>query len=154
MLILNMVLCLLALPIFAVLSIFSLKYRKLTKDSLDCLFKTVTLRKCSTGLDDKIRSDVTGTFLKYSPRTARFFYKNYKIISWIILILFLWSIYAGSIGVYNYAKYGNCNGEASAAFCVIKEVKNEGTSFADLIKIIYYKAIGQEEKCLNLTQPK
>ena len=85
-----MVLCLLALPIFAILGIFSLKYRKLTKDSLECLFKTITLKKCSSGLDDKIRSDVTGTFLKYSPKTARFFYKHYKIISWIILIIFIY----------------------------------------------------------------
>lgn len=149
-----MVLCLLALPVFAILGIFSLKYRKLTKDALDCLFRTVTLRKCTSGLDDRIRADITGTFLKFHPPTAKFFYKNYKIISWIILILFLWSIYAGGVGFYNYSKYGNCNGKDSAAFCVIKEVKNEETSFTVLMKNIYYKITGQGEKCLNTTQAK
>jgi len=146
-----MVLCLLALPIFAILGIFSLKYRKLTKDSLECLFKTITLKKCSSGLDDKIRSDVTGTFLKYSPKTARFFYKHYKIISWIILIIFIWSVYASSVGIYNYAKHGNCNGPQSSAFCVIKAAGDGSSSVLSSAKTsifdTYYKLTGQEEKC-------
>lgn len=148
-----MVLCLLALPIFAVLGIFSLKYRKLTKDALDCLFRTVTLRKCTSGLDDRIRSDITGTFLKFSPRIARFFYKNYKIISWIILILFLLSTYYSVEGVYNYVKYGNCNGESSTAFCVIKAAENKTESIIDssirTIHNAYLKITGQP--CLDTT---
>lgn len=113
-----MVLCLLALPIFAILGIFSVRYRKLTLDALDCLFRTITLRKCRSGLDDRIKSDLTGTILKYSPKTAKFFYKNYKIISWIILVAFLWSFYTSSIGIYNYINYGNCNGPDSTGFCM------------------------------------
>ncbi|MBN2421536.1 hypothetical protein JXB27_04625 [Candidatus Woesearchaeota archaeon] len=142
-----MVLCLLALPVFAVLSIFSIKYKKLTKDALDCLFETVTFRKCKSGLDDRIRSDVTGTFLKYSPRTARFFYRNYRIISWIILILFIASAYYSAEGLYNYAKYGNCNGELSTGFCVLKEAENKSETFIDNLiigtKNMYYKLTGK-----------
>ena len=143
----KMVLCLLALPIFAVLAIFSVKYRKLTKDSLECLTKTVTFRKCSSGLDDRIRSDITGTFLKFSPKTARFFYKHYKVISWIILILFLLSTYYSAVGVYNYAKYGNCNGEQSTAFCIINSAEKGSENFIDgavrLVKNSYFKLTGQ-----------
>lgn len=128
-----MVLCWVALPIFAILGIFSVRYRKLTLDSLDCILRTVTLRKCSSGLDDKIRSDVTGTFLKFSPRTARFFYRNYKIISWILVIIFLWSFYAGSVGLYNYAKYGNCNGPQSDGFCIFDPLGQLGDEEAESI---------------------
>lgn len=113
-----MVLCLLALPIFALLGIFSLKYRKLTKDALQCLFKTVTLRKCESGLDDRIKSRISGMFLKVSPGLARFFYRHYKIISFIILMLFIVSTYFSAVGVYNYAVYGNCNGPDSTDFCI------------------------------------
>jgi protein-disulfide isomerase len=113
-----MVLCILALPVFAVLSIFSVRYRKLTRDALECLFRTATLRKCSSGLDDRIRSNLTGKVMKHSPRTAGFLYRHYKIISWVILLLFLWSVYASSVGVYNYTKYGNCNGPSSDGFCI------------------------------------
>jgi len=149
-----MVLCLLALPIFAILGIFSLKYRKLTKDSLECLFKTVTFRKCESGLDDRIRSDITGTFLNYSPKLAKFFYKHYKIISWIVLILFIWSIYSGGIGIYNYVTHGNCNGPNSGNFCLMGVAQKESVSLFDNMRNWYYTITGQEEKCSDLTLKK
>ena len=123
-----MVLCFLALPIFAILGIFSIKYRKLTLDALECLFKTATLRKCESGLDDKIKSDLTGKVLKLSPKTAKFFYKHYKIISWIILIIFIWSLYGTSVGMYNYYKHGNCNGENSDEFCIFDPLEGISTT--------------------------
>ena len=115
-----MVLCLIALPIFAVLSIFSLKYRKLTLDAWRCLVRTATLRKCDSGLDDRIKSSITGIFLKVSPRLAKFFYTHYKAISWVILAIFLWATWYSGLGIYNYIKYGNCNGAESVAFCALK----------------------------------
>ncbi len=114
-----MVLCLIALPIFAILGIFSVKHRKLTAEAFECLFKTITLRKCRSGLDDRIKSGITGRLLKFSPKTAGFAYRHYKTISWIILIIFLWSIYVSSIGIYNYANYGNCNGPAEVGLCLL-----------------------------------
>ncbi len=114
-----MVLCWIALPVFAILGIFSAKYRRLTKDSLECIFNTLRLKKCSSGLDDRIRSDVAGVMMKYSPRTAGFFYNNYAIISWLLVIAFIWSFIAGAIGVYNYAQYGNCNGPEETGFCLL-----------------------------------
>lgn len=128
-----MVLCWVALPIFAILSIFSVRYRRLTLDSLDCMFRTLTLRKCSSGLDDKIRSDITGTFLKISPKAAKFFYKNYKVISWIVLIVLLWSFYAGVSGIVNYAKYGNCNGPDSDGFCIFDPLGQLGEEDMDIL---------------------
>ncbi len=117
-----MVLCWIALPVFAFLGIFSVKYRQLTKESLECLFRTVTLGKCKSGLDDRIKSQISGKILKFSPRTARFFYRNYKVISFLLLVVFLWSTYAGAMGVYNYAVYGNCNGPDSDGFCILDPV--------------------------------
>lgn len=114
-----MVLCWIALPVFAVLGIFSAKYRKLTKESLECLFKTATFQKCSSGLDDRIKSQITGNLLKFSPRSARFFYKNYKILSLIFVALLLWSAVVSVQGVYNYIEYGNCNGPNDDGFCIL-----------------------------------
>src|SRR3989338_8810549 len=129
-----MVLCLLALPVFAILSIFSFKYRRLTKDALHCLFRTVTLRKCESGLDDRIKAQITGRLLKFNQKTAGFFYKNYKIISWIVLLVFIWSFYISSVGLYNYLQYGNCNGPEDIGFCVF-DPKGEynGLSETDLV---------------------
>ena len=114
-----MVLCIIALPIFAILGIFSLKYRKLTAEALDCLFRTATLRKCRSGLDDKIKSVMAGKAMKFSPKLARLIYRNYKLISWIILIIFMWSLYGTSVGIYNHYLYGNCNGPDETGFCAL-----------------------------------
>jgi len=119
-----MVLCLLALPLFAILGIFSIQYRKLAKDALECLFSTVTFRKCKSSLDDRIKADLTGRVLKLSPKMASFFYAHYKILSWIIMIIFLWSMYTSAVGVYNYANYGNCNGPDDVGFCILDPVES------------------------------
>ncbi|NCN99492.1 hypothetical protein GW923_04930 [Candidatus Pacearchaeota archaeon] len=113
-----MVLCWIALPVFALLGIFSAKYRRLTKESLDCMFRTVTLRKCRSGLDERIKGDVTGKLMRFSPGLAKGFFRYYKIIAWIILIIFIWSAYASALGMYNYYKHGNCNG-VEGGFCIL-----------------------------------
>jgi len=114
-----MVLCWIALPILAVLGIFSAKYRKLTQDSLACLFHTVTLRKCTSGLDQRIKSHLTGTILNYTPRGAKFVHKYYGIITWMFVLIMLWSLIVSGIGIYNFAIYGNCNGPEETGFCVL-----------------------------------
>jgi len=86
------------------------------------LFKTATLQKCRSGLDDKIKSQITGKLLKFSPPMARLFYRNYKIISLILLVVFIWSGWIGGMAIYNYAVYGNCNGFDSDGFCIIDAV--------------------------------
>lgn len=129
-----MVLCLLALPVFALLSIFSIRYRKLTLDALNCLFRTVTLRKCESGLDDRIKASLTGKVLKFSPRAASFFYNHYQVFSWILLIIFAWSLYASTLGIYNYINYGNCNGPESNGFCIFDPLgEQSGCSDVDVI---------------------
>ncbi|MEK6960499.1 MAG: thioredoxin domain-containing protein [Nanoarchaeota archaeon] len=124
-----MVLCLVALPIFAILGIFSLKYRKLARDSLNCIFHTVTFRKCESGLDDKIKSGITGMLLKYSPWGAGVVYRHYQLLSWILIIMLVWSAYTSAVGINNYIRYGNCNGPESTGFCVFDPTgQNTGTS--------------------------
>jgi len=125
-----MVLCLLALPVLLVLGIFSVKYRRLAKDALHCLSRTVTFRKCESGLDDRIRAGITGSILKFSPSIARIVYQNYKLLSWLFVILMVWSAYASSVGFYNYYYYGNCNGPESTGFCLF-DPTGQNTKLSD-----------------------
>lgn len=131
----DMVLCFIALPVFLILGLFSIKYRKLALESWDCMFRTITLRKCRSGLDERIKSDVTGKLMKASPSVARAFYRNYKIISWIILIIFILATYYSALGLYNYYAYGNCNGPDSNAFCIFTEIGNNVAGNYDVAKI-------------------
>lgn len=114
-----MVLCWIALPVFLFLSIFSVKYRRLTAEALDCIWRTAIFRPCRSNLDERLRSDITGKLIDRNPRLARFFYNNYKLISFIFIALMLVSAYLTGAGVYNYIKHGNCNGADSKTFCVI-----------------------------------
>ncbi len=114
-----MVLCIIALPILAVLSLFSVKYRKLAKDSLECVFRAATFSKCESGLDERIKAGITGRMLRFSPAIAGFVYRNYKLLSVGMLVLFLSSFVFSGIGIYNYYEYGNCNGPEDTGFCVL-----------------------------------
>ena len=129
-----MVLCLIALPVFAVLGVFSLKYRRLARDAADCLFRTVTLRKCRSGLDARIQSYVTGRALRRSAGAARFLHRHFRLLSWLVAAVFVWSLVVSAQGIYNFAKYGNCNGPASTGFCLLDPTgAHSGLSDVDLL---------------------
>ena len=119
-----MVVCFIALAAFAVLGIFSARYRKLAREAANCTFKKLTLKPCDTGLDIKIKAAATSKLINY-PRTARFVHKNFDMLMAIMFIITVVSLvatgYYGFRGVYNYAQFGNCNGPDSNAFCIFTE---------------------------------
>jgi len=114
-----LVLCLIALPVFAVMGIFSFKYRKLALESLNCLLRTATFRKCRSSLDEQIKGSITGKLIRLSPKASVFVYRNYKILSFLALLLFAFASYGSAVGIYNYVQYGNCNGPEDVGFCVL-----------------------------------
>ena len=116
-----MVICIIALPVFAILGLFSLKYRLLAWEAFHCLFRTIAFKPCNTGLDLKIKSKFTAK-LMWWPVLARGFYKYFALLSWIFVVLMLVSAAFTGLGLYNYIKYGNCNGEQSSAFCIFNIV--------------------------------
>ncbi len=116
-----MVVCFIALIAFAILGIFSAKYRKLAKEAAGCTFKKLTLRPCDTGLDIRLKSHLTAKLMNY-PKTAKFVHNNFDVLMSVFFIIMLVSLaatgYYGIKGVYNYAQFGNCNGENSDDTCI------------------------------------
>ncbi|MBW2999722.1 thioredoxin domain-containing protein [Candidatus Woesearchaeota archaeon] len=110
--------CLLALIIFGILGIFSVSHRKIAKEAFFCIFRRITLRKCESGLDKRLKSQITGKLLRKTPKFGAFVYKHFEIISWAFTILFVWSIISAAIGGYNYYLYGNCDGPNEEGFCI------------------------------------
>lgn len=102
--------CFIALIIFGILGIFSASHRKLALEAFDCVFRKMTLRKCTTGLDVRLKSQITGTFLESSPKLGTFLYRYFEWFSMFFTLLLVaslvWTAYSG----YNYYAYGNCNG--------------------------------------------
>jgi len=110
--------CILALIVFGILGIFSARYRVIAKEAFNCVFKKMTFRKCDTGLDTRLKGEITGKVLKFSPKLGRVVYKYFEVFSWIFLILTLVTLFFMGLGLYNYVAYGNCNGPNSTAFCI------------------------------------
>lgn len=127
-----MVVCIIALVAFAVLGIFSARYRKLTKEAAECTFKKLTFRPCDTGLDVRIKANMTSKLINY-PRTAKLVHNHFDTMMTIMFIIMIASLgltgYYGIKGVYNYVQFGNCNGQNSDDICIFKEVATAHPSF-------------------------
>ncbi len=117
-----MVLCFVALFVFAVLGIFSAKYRVLAKEALDCVARTVTLRPCESKLDERLHAKIVAKLLPIFPAGARTLHKHFQIFSILLVVLFFGSLLYSGVSVFNYWAFGNCNGPDSSEFCVFDAV--------------------------------
>lgn len=116
-----MVICIIGLVVFAIAGIFSARYRRLAKEAFSCTFKKLTFRACDTGLDVRIKAHITAKLIRW-PAVARAVHKNFERISVLLVIImlvtFAWSGFYAAKGLYNYEKYGNCNGPNADDFCI------------------------------------
>ncbi len=123
--------CILTLVVFGVLAIFSASHRPLAKEAFECVFLRLTLRKCRTGLDTKVKSSIVGRIMGKSPFAAKITYKYFEVFSWVLVILMVASLAYSVYGGYNYSLYGNCYGpEEINAFCIYNAL--EGETFTEL----------------------
>lgn len=104
-----MVVCIIALFVFGFLGIFSAKYRPFAKEAFRCVFRRMTLRKCDTSFDQKMKAKITGKLMLKWPKLASFVYKRFEILSWLLTILLIVSLVLTANGFYNLAKYGSCD---------------------------------------------
>jgi len=102
--------CFLAMIVFGILGIFSATHRKIAIEAFDCVFRKVTLRKCNTGLDVRLKSSITGKSFQKHPKLGKFIYRHFEIISGFFTVLLILSLVWTGISGYNYYVYGNCNG--------------------------------------------
>lgn len=119
-----MVLCLIALPVFLFLSIFSAKYRPLARRALDCVARKVTLRPCETGLDEELKSAALSGLMELHGPTAGFVNRHFQLFSFAFAILFIASILITAQGLYYFVLYGNCNGP-EGGFCIYNGLQNK-----------------------------
>jgi protein-disulfide isomerase len=110
--------CIVAFIVLSILGIFSATNRQLARESLDCVFRRITLRPCTTGFDEKIKSKILGSVINRSEGLARFLNKNFEVLSWVFFILLLGSSIWSVRGLYLFYVSGSCNGLNQSAFCV------------------------------------
>ena len=128
-----MVFCIIALVVFSFLGIFSAKYRAYAKEAYRCVFRMITLRPCDTAFDQKVKSKITGRLMNRSPSLARFVFRHFNALSWLLVVSMFVSIFFTGLGLYNLAVYGNCNGPESTDICVLNP---EGTSIVGSFSLL------------------
>jgi len=101
--------CLIALITFAILGIFSAKYKEYAKEAFDCVFRRLTLRKCNTAFDKKVRARASTKLMKRNKALGGFVFKHFETIGWIFTILLMVSLVYSAYTVYNLAIYGSCD---------------------------------------------
>jgi len=129
-----MVICIVALLVLSVLSIFSARYRPYAKEAFRCVFRMIQFKPCDVHLETKIKSKVTSK-LMFAPALARFFYKYFKPISWIFTIAFFVSLGYSAYGIFNLIVYGSCN---PGGYCVITDL---GVCILDLERYFVYATL-------------
>lgn len=113
-----MVLCIVALLVFSVMSVGSAKYKHLAREALQCVLKNLTLRPCDVGIEQRIKGRITAKLMG-TPRLARFFYRNFTLISWGFTVAFFTSLIYSAYSIYNFFVYGSCE---PGGFCVITAI--------------------------------
>ena len=116
-------LCLIALPVLLLLSLFSAKYRPFARRAIDCVVRKATLRPCETGLDEEIKAKSIAGLMALSPAAATFVNRHFEAFSLAFTLLFLASMVFTAQGIYNFAVYGNCNGP-QGGFCIYNGLQN------------------------------
>jgi len=110
--------CIVAFIVLSILGIFSASNKVLAKDALDCVFRRITLRPCTTGFDQKMKAKILGSVVGRSEKAARFINKNFEFLSWVFFILLMLSSFFAIRGTYYYYRFGSCNGLNQSGVCV------------------------------------
>jgi hypothetical protein len=104
------------------MGIFSATHRELAKEAFECVFNSIQLKPCTSNLNQRLKSQITGKILKANPTAGKFVYKNFEIISWIFTIITIVSLLYSAYSVYNFAMYGNCEGQAATGPCIYNQI--------------------------------
>jgi protein-disulfide isomerase len=110
--------CIISFIVLSILGIFSASNRLLAKEALDCVFRRITLRPCNTGFDQKMKAKILGSVINRSEKAARFINKNFEFLSWIFFVLLLASSFLAVRGIFDFYRYGSCNGLNQSGVCV------------------------------------
>lgn len=137
-----MVLCLVALVIFSILGIFSARYRKLAKESFECVGKSIIFRPCNSRLDQRIKAKATAKLMHVNKTMAKLFYKYFTLLSWAFTILFFVSLFLTAQALYYYFTIGTCQPGLAPSSCPInKAVKILTCTYAQVIYVMIAVAV-------------
>ena len=101
--------CVIGMVVFAVLGIFSAKYRSYAREAFSCVFRKIQLKACDTAFDQKMKSKIVAKLLTRNLTVAKFVNKHFEAISWVFTVLMIVSFAVSVHGIYNLSVHGTCD---------------------------------------------
>ncbi len=101
--------CIAAFIVFAVLAIFSASFRPLAAKAWHCVLRRITFRPCDISFGEEMKGKLVGKLIFTHPRLARFINRWIDWLSFVFVVLSLWSLlYVANAGL-NLWVYDTCN---------------------------------------------
>lgn len=101
--------CIAAFIVFAILGIFSARYRQLAKKAWGCVLKKITFKPCDINFQEEIKSRLIGKLIVTKPRLARFLGRWIGALSFAFVALSIWSLVIVANSGLNLFVYDTCN---------------------------------------------
>jgi hypothetical protein len=101
--------CIVAFVVFALLGVFSARYRTIARKAWGCVLRRVTFKPCDISIQEEIKSRLMGRFIVTHPAIARYINRWSNIFAWIFVILSVWSLVIVFNSGLNLFVYGTCS---------------------------------------------
>jgi len=101
--------CIAAFMVFAILGIFSVSYRPLVKQAWHCVIRRITLKPCDINFAEEVKGRLIGKLIVRHPRWAKFLNRWIDWLSFLFVVLSVWSLlYVANAGL-NLWVYDTCD---------------------------------------------
>ncbi len=101
--------CIAAFIVFAVLALFSARYRPLAGKAWYCVWRRVTFRPCDIAFGDELKARILAKVLVRWPRLVRPIDRSLDWFAFAFVALSIWSLVAVSLSGLNLWVYDTCN---------------------------------------------
>lgn len=101
--------CIAAFIVLAIISIFSVRYRKMAKQAWSCTLHRVTFRPCDTSFKEETKSKLLSHVAMRAPKLVKYADFIIEFLSFVLVILTVWSLYVAMLALLNLFVWGTCN---------------------------------------------
>jgi hypothetical protein len=129
--------CIAAFIVLAIISIFSVRYRKLAKKAWDCTLHRITFRACDTSFKEEAKSKLLSHVAKRTPKLVKTADVGIEVASFALVILTIWSLLTALNAGLNLFVWGTCTPSEASACSLTSEtcsIDKAQISFWDYLK--------------------
>lgn len=128
--------CIASFIVFAVIAIFSASFRPLAAKAWHCVLRRITLRPCDINFGEEMRGKLIGKLVFTHPRLARHVDRWLEVLSFLFVVLSIWSLlYVANAGL-NLWVYDTCNPQSGESCSLSGEacgIDQESLTFVNAI---------------------